>query len=125
MILHACPKVAWDSALAAGGYAGDTLETEGFVHCSDPGTVHLPLTALFAGRTDLVLLAIDPALVTVPVRWEPGDPADPAGTPWFPHVYGPIPVDAVTAVHDLVPEPDGSFRLPVPLRSAGGMECDQ
>lgn len=125
MILHACPRAAWDSALAAGGYAGDTLETEGFVHCSDPGTVHLPLTALFAGRTDLVLLAIDPSRLTVPVRWEPGDPADPTGTPWFPHVYGPIPVDAVVAAHDLVPEPDGSFRLPVPLRSAGGLACDR
>jgi uncharacterized protein (DUF952 family) len=117
VILHACPRSAWQEALAAGSYAGDTLHTEGFVHCSDPGTVHLPLTALFRGRTDLVLLVIDPARLEVPVRWEPGDPADPHGVPWFPHVYGPIPATAVAAVHDLIPEPDGRLLLPPPLRS--------
>jgi len=119
MILHGCARPDWEAAVAAGAYAGDTLDTEGFVHCSDPGTVHLPLTALFRGRTDLVLLVIDPAVVGSPVRWEPGDPADPAGSAWFPHVFGPIPVGAVTAVHPLVPELDGSFRLPAALRTAG------
>jgi uncharacterized protein (DUF952 family) len=118
MILHGCPRDAWTAAQETGSYAGDTLDTEGFVHCSDPGTVHLPMTALFHGRTDLVLLEIDPWVLDVPVRWEPGDPADPAGTAWFPHVYGPIPTGAVVAVHDLVPEPDGSFRLPAALRTA-------
>jgi uncharacterized protein (DUF952 family) len=116
MILHGCPRATWESALAAGAYTADTLDTEGFVHCSDFGTVHLPLTALFRGRTDLVLLVIDPARVAAPVRWEPGDPADPAGTPWFPHVYGPIPAGAVVAAHAMVPEPDGSFLLPAALR---------
>ena len=115
MILHGCPRTAWEAALDAGSYTGDTLATEGFVHCSDPGTVHLPLTALFNGRTDLVLLVVDPARVGAPVRWEPGDPRN-ASAPWFPHVYGPVPVEAVAAVHDLVPEPDGSFLLPPPLR---------
>jgi uncharacterized protein (DUF952 family) len=115
VILHACPRDAWDDAVARGRYPGDTLATEGFVHCSDLGTIHLPLTYLFRGRTDLVLLQIDPALVGAPVRWEPGDPADPTA-PWFPHVYGPIPTAAVQAVHPLTPEPDGSFLPPAPLR---------
>lgn len=116
MILHGCPRADWEAAVQAGAYAADTLASEGFVHCSDPGTVHLPLSALFAGRTDLMLLVIDPAKVQAPVRWEPGDPADPAGTPWFPHVYGPIPVGAVDAALALTPEPDGSFLLPARLR---------
>jgi uncharacterized protein (DUF952 family) len=117
MILHGCSRESWTAAAAAGTYTGDTLHSEGFVHCSDAGTVHLPMTALFRGRTDLVLLEIDPRLLDVPVRWEPGDPADPQGGAWFPHVYGPIPATAVVAVHDLVPEPDGSFLLPPALRT--------
>jgi uncharacterized protein (DUF952 family) len=116
VILHGCSRAEWDAAVEAGVYTGDTLDTEGFVHCSDLGTIHLPLTALFNGRTDMVLLVIDPTRVGAPVRWEPGDPADPAGTPWFPHVYGPIPTNAVLAVHPLTPEPNGSFLLPAPLR---------
>ncbi|WP_424183711.1 DUF952 domain-containing protein [Actinokineospora sp. G85] len=85
----------------------------GFVHCSDPGSVLIPARRLFAGRRDLLLLEIDPALVGVPVRWEPGDPPEPGG-PWFPHVYGPIPASAVVAVHDFPCDGEG-FRLPESL----------
>jgi uncharacterized protein (DUF952 family) len=92
----------------------DSLGTEGFVHCSDPGTVHLPANRLFTGRADLVLLEIDPARLDVPLRWEPGVPPDANGA-WFPHVYGPIPAAAVIAVHDFPPGPDGRFALPARL----------
>jgi uncharacterized protein (DUF952 family) len=111
MILHVCGRADWQATDRAAGYRPDSLRAVGFVHCSDPGTVHLPATRLFRGRTDLVLLVIDPGRLDAPVRWEPGDPPDPGG-PWFPHVYGPIPVAAVVAVHDLHPLPDGGFRLP-------------
>lgn len=94
-----------------------SLATQGFAHCSDYGTVHLPANALFAGRTDLVLVQIDPAAVDVPVRWEPGDPPSPIGA-WFPHVHGPIPAAAVVAVHEFPPSPDGTFRLPPALADA-------
>ncbi|WP_285506102.1 DUF952 domain-containing protein [Actinokineospora sp. NBRC 105648] len=90
------------------------LPGEDFVHCSDPGTVHLPATRLFAGRTDLLLLEIDPARLGVPLRWEAGAPPIPGG-PWFPHVYGPIPAAAVVAVHEFPPGPDGAFDLPPSL----------
>lgn len=91
-----------------------SLDTEGFVHCSDFGTVHLPANRLFAGRDDLLLLVIDPGKLDVPLRWEPGAPPDPKGA-WFPHVYGPIPASAVVAVHDFPAQP-GGFELPAALR---------
>ena len=34
MILHICPRDAWEEALAAGVYEGDTLAADGFIHCS-------------------------------------------------------------------------------------------
>src|SRR5262245_18589579 len=110
MILH----------ITAGYQAGEpvhaeSLETEGFIHCSDYGTVHLPANRLFAGRKDLVLLVVDPAKLDVPLRWEPGVPPDPNGA-WFPHVYGPIPASAVVAAHDFPPGDDGWFVLPEILR---------
>lgn len=110
MILHILPRDSWPAAEITAA----SLETEGFTHCSDPGTVHLPANRLYAGRTDLVLLEIDPALVGAPVVWEPGVPAIENG-PWFPHVYGPIPAAAVVAVHDFPPGPTGEFTLPESL----------
>ncbi|WP_018683495.1 DUF952 domain-containing protein [Actinokineospora enzanensis] len=107
MILHILARSDWPAAEVR----PPSLATEGFVHCSDPGTVHLPADRIYAGRADLVLLEIDPSKVDAPVRWEPGAPPVPGG-PWFPHVYGPIPAAAVVAVHDFPPNPDDTFTLP-------------
>ncbi|PPK61749.1 DUF952 domain-containing protein [Actinokineospora auranticolor] len=104
MILHIRPAADWPAAEVR-------PDGPGFVHCADPGTVHMPANRLFAGRTDLLLLEIDTARLGVPVRWEPGDPPIPDG-PWFPHVYGPIPAAAVVAVHAFPPRADGTFTLP-------------
>ena len=48
------------------------------------------------GPGELVVLEIDVARLgeRTPVRVEPGDPADP-GSEQYPHLYGPVPVDAV------------------------------
>lgn len=109
MIVHIISTEDWSRARIAGRVTAPSLQTEGFIHCSDPGTVHLPADNLYATRTDLVLLQIDPArLGTVELRWEPGVAEDPAG-PWFPHVYGAIPVEAIVAVHPFRPNTGGRF----------------
>ena len=61
--------------------------------------------AFFRGRADLVLLAIDPAKIGPEIRYE-GE-ADK-----FPHVYGPLNLDAVERVLPFEPGPDGRFALP-------------
>jgi uncharacterized protein (DUF952 family) len=115
MILHFCPRAAWESA--ADVYVADSLATAGFIHCSTVDQVAGPANRLARGRTDLVLLEIDET--DLPVRWEPGDPPDPSGA-LFPHVYGPIPAAAVVAVHDYRPGPDGLFAAPVTRRRPAG-----
>jgi uncharacterized protein (DUF952 family) len=114
VILHIIGRAEWARAQATGSHRADSLADAGFTHCSDPGTVHLPAQAIYAGRTDLMLLEIDPTRVGAPVRWEPAAPPQPIPL-WFPHVYGPIPVTAVVAVHDFPPDADGTFRLPATL----------
>jgi uncharacterized protein (DUF952 family) len=107
MLLRIATRAEWAKARAEGSLP---LDPDGFVHCSDPGTVHLPANRLYRGRTDLVLLMIDPE--GLPVLWEPGD-GDEDG-PWFPHVYGPVPADSVMGVHEFTPDADGAFR-PLPV----------
>jgi uncharacterized protein (DUF952 family) len=114
MILHISDQPEWEQALATGEIRTPSLAAQGFVHCSDFGTMHLPANAIYTGRTGLRLLVVDPALVPAPVRWEAADPPQPGG-PLFPHVYGPIPLTAVVGTHDLPPAADGTFRLPAAL----------
>jgi uncharacterized protein (DUF952 family) len=56
----------------------------------------------------MVLLRLNPGLLAAPVRWEPGVPGDPESMT-FPHLYGPLPVSAVTSVTPYVPGADGRF----------------
>ena len=66
------------------------------------------LIAPLHDRTDLVLLNIDPAALTDPVRWEPGVPTDPESM-LFPHLYGPLPAAAVRSVTQYLPDSAGRF----------------
>ncbi|MGV9450455.1 DUF952 domain-containing protein [Streptomyces sp. NPDC003635] len=97
-ILHLTRRSQWDAARATGTYEistrGRTLREEGFIHCST--RVQLPGVAasFFSDLDDLVVLVVDPDRLRVPVRYEAAEP----GGEEFPHVYGPIPVDAVVGV---------------------------
>ncbi|WP_020123526.1 DUF952 domain-containing protein [Streptomyces canus] len=98
LIVHLTERSLWEEARARGTYEistrGRTLQEEGFIHCST--REQLPGTAarFFAGVPDLVVLVIDPARLDVPLKYEAPAP----GAEEFPHVYGPIPVDAVVDV---------------------------
>jgi uncharacterized protein (DUF952 family) len=107
-ILHITPRRAWETAQSTGSYRGDTLETDGFIHCSTVDQVLGPANALFHGQQDLLLLWIDPDKVHAHIIYEDCY----ASGDVFPHIYGPLNLDAVTAVIDFPPHPDGSFSLP-------------
>jgi uncharacterized protein (DUF952 family) len=111
MLVHICAADEWRLAQARGEYRPKSLDAVGFVHLSTPEQVHLPANRLYAGRTDLVLLRLDPHLLGAPVRWEPGVATDPASTE-FPHLYGPLPLGAVTGVTPYLPDADGRFSPP-------------
>ena len=108
MLTHICAADEWRIAEGVGEHRPSSLEAVGFVHLSALEQVHLPANRLYRGRTDLLLLHIDPDRLTAPVRWEPGVPSDPESM-LFPHLYGSLPVAAVTSVTPYQPEPDGSF----------------
>ncbi|MGY1642376.1 GNAT family N-acetyltransferase [Geodermatophilus sp. SYSU D00703] len=124
VLLHLTEAAAWRAALDAGALRPPSLADAGCVHLSTPEQVHLPAQRLFPGRRDLVLLAVDPARLADPLRWEPGHPEDPPGTR-FPHLYGPLPTSAVVAVvpwrppaEPVLPTPDDALGRAVALQTS-------
>jgi uncharacterized protein (DUF952 family) len=104
-ILHITTRAAWESALSAGAYTTPTLESEGFIHCSEPRQVARVANARFRGRQGLVLLEIDPARVGPVIKHENTE----GGAELFPHIYGPLNLDAVTRLLPFEPDADGNF----------------
>lgn len=111
VLLHLSTATEWDRARASGVVAPPSLAEAGFVHLSTPEQIALPANRLYHGRTDILLLVIDPARIGVEVRWEPGVPGDPESMR-FPHAYGPVPAAAVTAAVPYRPGADGTFTAP-------------
>ena len=108
MILHIAHRDEWAAAQASGDYRADSLLTEGFIHCSTPEQVLGPANERFHGQTDLLLLVIDPARLAADLVYE-----DSYGTGQaFPHIYGPLNLDAVVRAVPFPPGPDGRFALP-------------
>lgn len=107
-LVHLCSSEEWAAARTAVELHPASLVQVGFVHLSTPEQVHLPANRLFAHRTDVLLLHLDPARLGSPVLWEPGVVGDPQSM-LFPHLYGPLPVAAVTDVVGYSPDATGRF----------------
>jgi uncharacterized protein (DUF952 family) len=103
---HLVARRVWEAADPGRPYAPPSLESEGFVHCTD-GADEVAATAnrYYRDLADLVALVIDPSRLSAPLRYE-----DPRRV--YPHVYGPIDRGAIV---DVVPMPraaDGAFLPP-------------
>lgn len=105
-ILHLISTDDWAAAQRLGVIAPVSLAEEGFVHCSTEAQLLGVVSRYYAGRADMLALAIDPdALGAAELKWEA--PSHPDGSPnteaeesqRYPHVYGPIPVAAVVDQH--------------------------
>ena len=92
---HVCGLATWQAVLAAGtvAYAPDSLATDGFLHLCTVDQLAFVLQRFFGGQSGLVVLHIDPARAGAEIRWERSEP----GMAPFPHLYGALPLAAVTA----------------------------
>lgn len=108
-ILHITTPSAWTEAQRIGEYTVPSLETEGFIHCSTASQVVAVAQRFYKGQRGLVLLILDSDRIRPEVRYEPGtDKPDEL----FPHIYGPLNLDAVTRVVEFEPDANGDWTLP-------------
>jgi glutathione S-transferase len=112
VIFHITGRAEWEGARQAGVYAvstrGKTLVGVGFIHCAFREQVPGVAELVFADADDLVLLSIDEAALNAEVRTENLD----GGSELFPHIYGPLNLDAVAYVDTFERGADGRFVLP-------------
>jgi uncharacterized protein (DUF952 family) len=131
IILHITKRDAWTEAQTLGSYRAASLDTEGFIHCSTSDQLIAVANFIFRSQSNLVILEIDETKVVSEIRFEIGNSSEddellgecsdtaafsrPVEEKLFPHIYGPLNLDAVTQVVDFDPLPDGTFELPESL----------
>jgi glutathione S-transferase len=96
-LYHLALPTDWSAAFASGEYRtstrGMTLDDVGFIHCSRRPQLEGTANRFYADVDQLVVLTIDPDRVPAAIVEEP--PED-GSDELFPHIYGPLPIDAVT-----------------------------
>lgn len=104
LIHHLALESAWTEAQRAGTYTVSTLGLDlsdvGFLHCSRPEQVDGVHARYYGDVSERVLLlTIDTELLTSPWQYDdvPGQPLS------FPHIYGPLNLDAVVSVEEFRP----------------------
>jgi uncharacterized protein (DUF952 family) len=112
-IFHLALARDWEAARAEGWYRistlGATVDEVGFLHASFAAQLAGVADAFYADVTEpLVLLTIDRSRVGAPVV----DEDVPAAGAVFPHVYGPLNVDAVVDVRPVSRDAAGRLDLP-------------
>ncbi len=116
IVVTSCLEL-WEQAQRTGEYTQSTLtstlEEVGFIHCSFPDQTLEIVNRKFRDRNDLVLLLVDVTKVKPTIKYEDA----PSGRPGtFPHVYGPLNVDAVYAIVSLERDSEGVFITPAEFR---------
>ncbi len=105
--MHVCQREAWARALAEGVYKADTLTKDGFIHLSYPQQVVSVANVLYQHQKDLLLLCIDSKQVQAEIKEERLGTQEP-----FPHLYGPLNLEAVVGVLEFPCNQAGTFALP-------------
>ena len=107
-IYKICDRALWREAERAGVFAGAPVDhADGYIHFSTAAQVAETAARHFAGRSDLVLVAVDSAALGDALRYEPS-----RGGQMFPHLYGTVPLSAVRWIKPLPLGPDGRHQVP-------------
>ena len=88
-IFHIVRPSDWESQ-AGKIYEAESLAVEGFIHCSFAEQLDGVIRRYYSDADEIVVLEIDPALLTSKLVVEPS-----TGGENYPHIYGPINKDAI------------------------------
>ncbi|RYD96121.1 MAG: DUF952 domain-containing protein [Sphingomonadales bacterium] len=92
-----------------GLFAGAPVDlADGYIHMSTAAQLGETISKHFAGIDDLAIATVDLEVLGDTVKWEVSRGGD-----LFPHLFGPLSLDAVIAYGPLEFDEDGSIRYPV------------
>jgi chorismate synthase len=90
-IFHITTQSAIDEAKACGYLMADSLNTEGFIHCSEAWQLPGVIERFFTGVEGLKIVEIEPSKLTSKLVYEKAADVE----DWFPHVFGAINLEAI------------------------------
>lgn len=96
-IYHFTTAEALAAMQQSGSLGADSLAVEGFIHCSEAWQLPGVVERYFGGVVPMLVEVDTTQLAGARLVWEPATDSE----DYFPHIYGPIPKEAVTLLEGL------------------------
>jgi len=93
-IYHIVDQHTWNKNKNDELFCAPSLDTVGFIHCCTKEQIKFVLNNWFQDRQGLILITIDPKKLTPRLIFENSE----GGDELFPHLYGPIDLQAVVEI---------------------------
>ncbi len=107
LIFHITTKEYFNSYKKDNRYLPESLETEGFIHCSRGSQIESTANRIFKDQDRLLLLVIDVSTLTAKIKYEEDQDLGES----YPHIYGPLNTDAIMDKLNIHAEKDGQFKI--------------
>lgn len=108
LIFKIVPRAEWEAN--TGDYDGSVHDrVDGFLHFSTEIQLEETLKRYYANQDQLILVAVDPEALGPALKWEYSKSREME----FPHLYGPLPCDAVKWARPILRDGAGRFILPL------------
>ncbi|MBV9568618.1 MAG: DUF952 domain-containing protein [Hyphomicrobiales bacterium] len=112
LVFKICSEDEWRRAEREKIFRGSAVDLrDGFIHFSTAEQLAETAAKHFAGRRDLLLVAVETEALGEALRFEPS-----RGGALFPHLYAPLRISAVRFVEPMPLGAEGTHCLPSPER---------
>jgi len=98
-------QAEYQQALNEGVLTRDSLISEDFIHATPRSQLSRLANKYYKNKVHPLILVVDKTLILPEVKWEP------ATGGLYPHIYGPLNMNAVTAIEEISLNEEGIFQL--------------
>jgi uncharacterized protein (DUF952 family) len=106
MLYHITSRDDWAEAEINKIYQPPSLTTEGFIHLSTDKQLLASANKFYKGKPDLLVVAINEKRLDADLKYDAADGDS------YPHLYGPLNMEAVVEVVGLPITETGEFDVP-------------
>lgn len=107
LLFHITTKNDWKNLNNSGTYEPESLDSEGFIHCSTGAQVEEIANRLFADKDEIMLLVIDATMLRDDIKYEKDEETGEK----FPHLYCSLSNNAIIDKITIKAEDNGTFNI--------------
>lgn len=107
LLFHITTQDLWNEYKKSGSFEPESLESEGFIHCSTGSQIEKTANRLFSDKDEILLLVIDASMFREDIKYEKDEETGEE----FPHIYNSLGVNAVIDKIPIKAEDNGTFKI--------------